>query len=828
MQKTLYIPIDTTLNYEFECPLLVKKYDTLKFKFAIFSLGILQDLNGQTVDLILYKKDGTTIQKTITNTTLNIATITLDKNASACIGEVLGEIVITDAGGQATSNSFKFNVSNSLTEDIEIKSKDDITTIEDMRALIATYKNEISAIGESIQAVEALNNITTYIDFNLSELTSKNAIAVKNVTDLKKENDRADTNIPGLTNLNDTAEEKLQEFREFDTSNIVTTLRDHGSQLNDIAKPIYSVINILNNNNYYLKKSIEISENSIISNLNNVIINGNFNSITRLSKNGRLVLENCTNIIFKNIVFDLGYAKYAKNKYGLYSDGYIEDGNDCEFLQFINCDRLTFYNCEFLGGGGIFSRFRNCSNITLNKNYISGGSVYCEGGYYTGGGDDSNYINVINNFFQKVIGQDCFRTTVGTCNVNIHGNTFYDYGYPGKDGTLEATGYHDAIDCYTRGCKVIITNNIFDSPLNPCTSIQLKHIYRDAPYIAGSSDVNGKCELITIDNNHFDGGHIGVIVRRFDFRENKPSIIPDYEYIKDIKITNNTFKNFDAQPICFGGAKDCIVSNNTFTGNYQTEDDNIRGMILMSPCHNIKINNNIFKDYFYCIRLLIDDNTSSDEVSSFLNIKDNSFENMDVAIDFTRPCSDSCINGNYINNARVGISLDIDGKLKNLSINGNYIKNIKHRAITKNPKIVLENVNLKDNYFIDCVNEIIEIGYYEEYDSNYDNLRNLKKYYQKCIKFGENIPSEGNYSKGDVIINQNTTNGKYERYICTDGSNWQGINQIGFQKLTTSERPTNGIYRGWFYFDVSLNKMVFLFNDSVNNYIWKDFNGNVV
>lgn len=241
MQKTLYIPIDTTLNYEFECPLLVKKYDTLKFKFAIFSLGILQDLNGQTVDLILYKKDGTTIQKTITNTTLNIATIILDKNASACIGEVLGEIVITDAGGQVTSNIFKFNVSNSLTEDIEIKSKDDITTIEDMRALIATYKNEISAIGESTQAVEALNNITTYIDTNLSELTSKNAAAVKNVTDLKKENDRADTNIPGLTNLNDTAEEKLQEFREFDTSNIVTTLRDHGSQLNENTQELETV-----------------------------------------------------------------------------------------------------------------------------------------------------------------------------------------------------------------------------------------------------------------------------------------------------------------------------------------------------------------------------------------------------------------------------------------------------------------------------------------------------------------------------------------------------------------------------------------------------------
>lgn len=291
MQKTLYIPIDTTLNYEFECPLLVKKYDTLKFKFAIFSLGILQDLNGQAVDVILHKKDGTTIQKTITDITLNIATIVLDKNASACIGEVLGEIVITDAGGQATSNSFKFNVSNSLTEDIEIKSKDDIATIEDMRALIATYKNEISAIGESTQAVEALNNITTYIDTNLSELTSKNAAAVKNVTDLKKENDRADTNIPGLTNLNDTAEEKLQEFREFDTSNIVTTLRDHGSQLNENAKQISKKIFASHRGYWTGTDNLYAVENSI-EGLRESIKNG-FNGMEcdpRKDVNGNIIL----------------------------------------------------------------------------------------------------------------------------------------------------------------------------------------------------------------------------------------------------------------------------------------------------------------------------------------------------------------------------------------------------------------------------------------------------------------------------------------------------------------------------------------------------------
>lgn len=233
MQKTLYIPIDTTLNYEFECPLLVKRYDTIKLKFAVFNMGILQDLSGQTIDVIIRKKDGTTIEKTIENKNLNIATITLDKNVTACVGEVEGEIIISDAGGQATSNSFIFTVSNSLTEDIDIKSKDDIETLEDMRAIIEAYKNEITAIGESTQAVEALNNIKDYIDNNLSGLSSENIKANKNITDLTAQNNSASSNISGLNNLNATAAEKLKEFEDYDTSNIVNTLNSHTSQLND-------------------------------------------------------------------------------------------------------------------------------------------------------------------------------------------------------------------------------------------------------------------------------------------------------------------------------------------------------------------------------------------------------------------------------------------------------------------------------------------------------------------------------------------------------------------------------------------------------------------
>lgn len=437
MQKTLYIPIDTTLNYEFECPLLVKKYDTLKFKFAIFSLGILQDLNGQTVDLILYKKDGTTIQKTITNTTLNIATIILDKNASACIGEVLGEIVITDAGGQVTSNIFKFNVSNSLTEDIEIKSKDDITTIEDMRALIATYKNEISAIGESTQAVEALNNITTYIDTNLSELTSKNAAAVKNVTDLKKENDRADTNIPGLTNLNDTAEEKLQEFREFDTSNIVTTLRDHGSQLNDKASK--NEVNYLATEKAN-QKDLDTANNNIIKSLN-LIDNLNDNKLDKndITTNiykfiGVLATPDLVPSDYLGANGDTYYIASTNTNYAWNGTGWRDIGNyflsdgsistskirdyaitpqKTDFIDIVNLIKGTnikdgYYISKSTGEEKVNSNTCATGFINVLENVVySIPSVYCQLAYY-----DSNKSYVSGNEYQTDNSNSCFNITI--------------------------------------------------------------------------------------------------------------------------------------------------------------------------------------------------------------------------------------------------------------------------------------------------------------------------------------------------------------------------------------------------------------------------------
>lgn len=238
MLKTLYIPIDTTLSFEYECPLLIKKYDTLNLKIAVFDKGILKNLTGQTINLILRKSDGTNIEKSITSINLNIATITLDKQATAASGLVEGELQIVDSNGQSTTNTFTYNVSNSLATDIQIKSKDDINTLQDMRALIATYKEEIQALGSSVQATEALINIKNYIDNNLAALTNKNATASANIDSLKTENNRADNNIPNLKNENDNADDKLDKFRLYDPTNLIQQVQDNSASLSENVQEI--------------------------------------------------------------------------------------------------------------------------------------------------------------------------------------------------------------------------------------------------------------------------------------------------------------------------------------------------------------------------------------------------------------------------------------------------------------------------------------------------------------------------------------------------------------------------------------------------------------
>lgn len=89
------------------------------------------------------------------------------------------------------------------------------------------------------------------------------------------------------------------------------------------------------------------------------------------------------------------------------------------------------------------------------------------------------------------------------------------------------------------------------------------------------------------------------------------------------------------------------------------------------------------------------------------------------------------------------------------------------------------------------------------------------------VVYGIQPPSGDSWKAGDVCINTSIMNGNYEKFICSGGSSWFGVNQIGYVKL--SEHPTSNIYRGYKYWNTTKNKML-VFDGS----IWVDYDGNHV
>ncbi|MZK53303.1 BppU family phage baseplate upper protein [Clostridium beijerinckii] len=204
MQNTLYIPIDTTIDNPVECEKLVKRGDTVVLNIKVFNNGSLANLTGQSIDLILKKSDGTVIQKEIDTSNISggVVTATLSIQATVVSGLVSGELQLSDSNGQNSTNTFTFNVSTSVADNVIEVSKNDINVLNELRqliadgeAVIAQYEEHILAIANSIEAIEALENIKSYIDTNLAALENNNAQAVVNTNNLKVENDKA----PGLT-----------------------------------------------------------------------------------------------------------------------------------------------------------------------------------------------------------------------------------------------------------------------------------------------------------------------------------------------------------------------------------------------------------------------------------------------------------------------------------------------------------------------------------------------------------------------------------------------------------------------------------------------------
>jgi hypothetical protein len=212
--KTLYIPIDTTIYDTVECPKLVKRGDILRLQIKVFTDGVLRNLTGQNIDIILQKADGTLIENTIdiANISNGVVTAILDVQATVVAGLVSGELQLSNESGQESTNTFTFEVNSSLADGVLEVSKEDINTLNQLRDLIATgettiaeYETHILAIANSIEAVEALENIKSYIDINLANLQQENAEAVVNIANETTQNSQAVQNIADLTEKNSTA-----------------------------------------------------------------------------------------------------------------------------------------------------------------------------------------------------------------------------------------------------------------------------------------------------------------------------------------------------------------------------------------------------------------------------------------------------------------------------------------------------------------------------------------------------------------------------------------------------------------------------------------------
>lgn len=266
MNKTLYIPIDTTIYDTFECPKLVKRGDILTLRIKVFTDGALRDLTGQNIDIILQKADGTLIENTINiaNIANGVVTANLDIQATVAAGIVSGELQLSDESGQESTNTFTFEVKSSLADDVIEVSKDDINTLNQLRDLIETgemtiaeYETHILAIANSIEAIEALGNIKAYIDTNLDALENENAEAVANINNLQTKNSEAITNQAAL-------EQAIEEANTFvanhgDIIDLDNRVNQNTAQLSDVVQQNYykTIPKKYNGFNMYLPFSSE-------------------------------------------------------------------------------------------------------------------------------------------------------------------------------------------------------------------------------------------------------------------------------------------------------------------------------------------------------------------------------------------------------------------------------------------------------------------------------------------------------------------------------------------------------------------------------------------
>lgn len=240
MQKFIKFNIDTTHDDIRVIEKAIFKGDTLTMQIKVFDNGILADLTNQIVDLILLKSDGTVLEGVQTAVANGIVTATLNEQATLATGLVTGTLQITEsATSHISTNIFTYLVLPSIADTVLEKSQDQIQTLQDLLVVINAntttlnaYETLIQQVAGTTEAVQALADIETYINTNLSDLQNANSSATVNIANETTQNNQATSNISALTTKNSEATTNISNLttKNSEATSSIATLTTKNSE----------------------------------------------------------------------------------------------------------------------------------------------------------------------------------------------------------------------------------------------------------------------------------------------------------------------------------------------------------------------------------------------------------------------------------------------------------------------------------------------------------------------------------------------------------------------------------------------------------------------
>lgn len=215
MKKPIKVSIDTT-NSDGECLYEnIRKGETLSMTIKIFQGSASLDLTGQKMHIVLQKPDGYSVEKIIQNVVGNQFVVDFDLQATLAVGDVEGIIEISDSAGTNITNIFSFEVKANPSDNIVIKSADQIETLQQIIGLIDSYnenadnlaiQNELALAHETTLTTLniASNNLINTLETDISigetlDITLKSDISIGNALDTTLKSDFVTGNALDIT-----------------------------------------------------------------------------------------------------------------------------------------------------------------------------------------------------------------------------------------------------------------------------------------------------------------------------------------------------------------------------------------------------------------------------------------------------------------------------------------------------------------------------------------------------------------------------------------------------------------------------------------------------